>query len=151
LAASQVNPTALARKHPLQLIHSQLHDPNIVEIFSVKRSAPLQPVVMPYDGSTTSADVIRGLRGSKSLPAAGPHLVADLSELNTVGNNESSSKAGCTPAKCGRPPFSAPDDVPTAVEAFAEPMVPAFSTPEPPNLIYRARRERSASIAGSFS
>jgi hypothetical protein len=131
LAASKVKPTALARKHPLQLIHSQLHHTNIVEIFSVKRSGPLQAVVLSYDGSTTLADVIRGLRGSKSLPATGRYLVTDLSELNTAGNNESSSKAVCTPAKRCRPPFSSPDDVPTVVEAFAEPTVRAFSTPEP--------------------
>jgi hypothetical protein len=52
--------------------------------------------------------------------------MTDLSQLNTAGNNESSSKADVTPAKRCRPAFSSPDDVPTAVEALAEPTTRAF-------------------------
>jgi serine/threonine protein kinase/tetratricopeptide (TPR) repeat protein len=74
---------------------ARLHHTNVVEIFDVKRYGSLQAVVMPYDGGTTLADVIRGLQGSKSLPASGRHIVSTLNDrkLSTIKPASSTGSA----------------------------------------------------------
>ena len=65
---------------------ARLQHTNIVPIHSIHAAGPFRAVCMPYRGSTTLADVIRGLRGSKSLPASGRHIVSTVNNhrLSTV-------------------------------------------------------------------
>jgi eukaryotic-like serine/threonine-protein kinase len=57
---------------------ARLQHTNIVPVYSVHRSGPLQAICMPYFGATTLADVIRGLDRAPSLPDSGKHLVSTL-------------------------------------------------------------------------
>jgi serine/threonine protein kinase/predicted Zn-dependent protease len=54
---------------------ARLQHTHIVPIHSVHRRGPLQVVCMPYFGSTTLADVLRGLQALPSLPRSGRELV----------------------------------------------------------------------------
>jgi len=64
-------------------VHTEAHSlarllhTNIVPVYSVHRSGPLQAVCMPYCGSTTLADAIRRFRGD-TLPDSGKGLVTLL-------------------------------------------------------------------------
>src|SRR5262245_51964540 len=53
---------------------AQLQHTNIVPVYSVHRSGPLQAICMPYLGSTTLADVVKLLRGQDRLPHSGSTL-----------------------------------------------------------------------------
>lgn len=57
---------------------AQLQHTNVVPIYSVHRSGPLQAVCMPYFGSTTLASVLGNLQGQASLPQTGKGLVSTL-------------------------------------------------------------------------
>jgi serine/threonine protein kinase/tetratricopeptide (TPR) repeat protein len=54
---------------------AQLQHTNIVPIYSVHRTGPLQAVCMPYFGPTTLADVMHDVQGQASLPRSGGTLV----------------------------------------------------------------------------
>lgn len=66
---------------------AQLQHTNIVPIYSVHRSGPLQAVCMPYLGSTTLADVLNDIRQHQTLPDSGAGL---LSSRKTVATDSSS-------------------------------------------------------------
>lgn len=59
---------------------AQLQHTNVVPIYSVHRSGPLQAVCMPYLGSTTLADVISELQRHDALPESGRGLLSTLDE-----------------------------------------------------------------------
>jgi eukaryotic-like serine/threonine-protein kinase len=62
---------------------AQLQHTNIVPIYSVHRSGPLQAVCMPYLGSTTLADVLCELRRHESLPDSGLGLLTTRRRTTT--------------------------------------------------------------------
>jgi serine/threonine protein kinase/tetratricopeptide (TPR) repeat protein len=55
---------------------AQLRHTNIVPIYSVHRSGPLQAICMPYLGSGTLADILQELKRSPTLPESGAHLLS---------------------------------------------------------------------------
>jgi serine/threonine protein kinase/tetratricopeptide (TPR) repeat protein len=55
---------------------AQLRHTNIVPIYSVHRSGPLQAVCMPYLGSGTFADILQELKQSAALPDSGAGLLS---------------------------------------------------------------------------
>jgi serine/threonine protein kinase/lipoprotein NlpI len=55
---------------------AQLQHTNIVPIYSVHRSGPLQAVCMPFLGSNTFADVLRELKQHATLPDSGAGLLS---------------------------------------------------------------------------
>ncbi len=55
---------------------AQLQHTNIVPIYSVHRSGPLQAVCMPYLGSSTLADVLNDLKRQPTLPDSGAGLLS---------------------------------------------------------------------------
>src|SRR5207245_7697352 len=59
---------------------AQLQHTNIVPIYSAHRAGVFHAVCMPYFGSTTLVDVIRGLKQGHPLPASGKHLVSTLND-----------------------------------------------------------------------
>lgn len=69
---------------------AQLQHTNIVPIYSVHRSGPLQAVCMPYLGSTTLADVLNDIRQHETLPDSGAGL---LSSRKTVATESSSPRS----------------------------------------------------------
>jgi serine/threonine protein kinase/regulator of sirC expression with transglutaminase-like and TPR domain len=54
---------------------AQLRHTNIVPIYSIHRSGPLYAICMPYVGSGTFADILRGLKRSPTLPDSGAGLL----------------------------------------------------------------------------
>jgi serine/threonine protein kinase/tetratricopeptide (TPR) repeat protein len=71
---------------------AQLEHTNIVPLYDCKRRGAFRAVVMPFKGGTTLADMICGLRESKSLPASGRHIVSTLNDrmLSTVRTGSAS-------------------------------------------------------------
>ena len=63
---------------------AQLQHTNIVSIYSVHRSGPLQAVCMPYLGATTLADTISGLRSQAALPVSGEGLLSTIRSRKTA-------------------------------------------------------------------
>jgi serine/threonine protein kinase/Flp pilus assembly protein TadD len=59
---------------------ARLQHTNIVPVYSLHRSGPLQAVCMPYFGSTTLADVMQNLSRSQRIPASGKDLVSTIRE-----------------------------------------------------------------------
>jgi serine/threonine protein kinase/Tfp pilus assembly protein PilF len=58
---------------------AQLQHTNIVPVYSIHSSGPLQAVAMPYFGSTTLAHVISQLRpAEKPLPSSGRYVLSTL-------------------------------------------------------------------------
>jgi serine/threonine protein kinase/regulator of sirC expression with transglutaminase-like and TPR domain len=55
---------------------AQLRHTNIVPIYSVHRSGPLQAICMPYLGVATFADILRELKRSPTLPDSGAGLLS---------------------------------------------------------------------------
>jgi serine/threonine protein kinase/regulator of sirC expression with transglutaminase-like and TPR domain len=55
---------------------AQLRHTNIVPVYSVHRSGPLQAICMPYLGSGTFADILRELKRSPALPDSGAGLLS---------------------------------------------------------------------------
>ncbi|HLW68355.1 MAG TPA: serine/threonine-protein kinase [Gemmataceae bacterium] len=72
-------------QEPQQL--AQLQHTNIMPIFSMHRVGSLQAVCMPLLGSTTLADLIRGLKRSNSLPTSGRILLSTLFERGRTRRN----------------------------------------------------------------
>src|SRR5438270_48897 len=73
---------------------AQLWHPHLEPLIERRRHGPLQAVVMPYQGRTTLADVIRGLPAD-SLPASGRHFVSTLNDgkVATLKGNSTSASA----------------------------------------------------------
>jgi eukaryotic-like serine/threonine-protein kinase len=75
---------------------AQLQHTNIVPVYSLHRSPPLQAVCMPYFGPTTLADIVREVRGRATLPSSGKELVSSLAAIRDsslrVGYPASSEK-----------------------------------------------------------
>ncbi len=86
--ALKISADVIGETHAL----AQLRHTNIVPIYSVHRSAPLQAVCMPYLGSGTFADVLRELKQSPTLPdfgaglLSGRHHRSSASELRPGGS-----------------------------------------------------------------
>jgi serine/threonine protein kinase/Flp pilus assembly protein TadD len=59
---------------------ARLQHTNIVPVYSVHQSGPLQAVCMPYFGSTTLDDVLLHLTRYQTMPASGKGLVSTLQE-----------------------------------------------------------------------
>jgi eukaryotic-like serine/threonine-protein kinase len=95
---------------------AQLQHTNIVPIYSVHQSGPLQAVCMPYFGGTTLEDALKGLRG-RTPPRSGRHFLTTLQDRRNSTRTGSSSSAGS--AATGHEP----SDMPAAVAA--EPGDPA--------------------------
>jgi serine/threonine protein kinase/lipoprotein NlpI len=55
---------------------AQLQHTNIVPIYSIHRSGPLQAICMPYLGSGTFADILSELKRSPTLPDSGAGLLS---------------------------------------------------------------------------
>jgi serine/threonine protein kinase/tetratricopeptide (TPR) repeat protein len=70
--ALKISADVIGETHAL----AQLRHTNIVPIYSVHRSGPLQAVCMPYLGSGTFADVLRELKQSPTLPESGAGLLS---------------------------------------------------------------------------
>ena len=70
--ALKISADVIGETHAL----AQLRHTNIVPIYSVHRSGPLQAVCMPYLGSGTFADVLRELKQSPTLPDSGAGLLS---------------------------------------------------------------------------
>ena len=77
---------------------ARLQHTNIVPIFSVHRSGPLQAVCMPYLGATTLADTLSELRQRKRLPETGEAL---LSTLRSRRGPASSAASAEVPSETG--------------------------------------------------
>src|SRR5262249_41900296 len=69
---------------------AQLQHTNIVPTYSLHQAGRFQAVCMPYLGSTTLADVFRGLRQGP-LPASGRHFVSTLQDRKSTVRSPSSS------------------------------------------------------------
>lgn len=70
---------------------AQLQHTNIVPIYSVHRTGPLQALVMPYFGPTTLADVLKELRALPAvLPVSGAWLVNLLRRRSNRDNGTAS-------------------------------------------------------------
>jgi serine/threonine protein kinase/tetratricopeptide (TPR) repeat protein len=54
---------------------AQVQHTNIIPIYSIHRSGPLQAICMPYLGSVTLADVLTSVRGQRAIPQSGKALV----------------------------------------------------------------------------
>src|SRR5262249_55128148 len=77
---------------------AQLRHTNIVPIYSVHRSGPLQAVCMPSLGSGTFADVLHELRQNPELPASGEGLLSTRHRrASTSGSRPGSSPEGDRP------------------------------------------------------
>jgi serine/threonine protein kinase/tetratricopeptide (TPR) repeat protein len=62
---------------------AQLQHTNIVPIHSIHRLGRVQAICMPYLGSTTLADAVRGLDERKAPPTSGLYILSTL--VNSVG------------------------------------------------------------------
>ena len=81
---------------------AQLRHTNIVPIYSVHRSGPLQAVCMPYLGSGTFADVLHDLRRNPTLPDSGAALLSTRHRRSsTSGSRPGSSLDGDAPDRPG--------------------------------------------------
>jgi serine/threonine protein kinase/tetratricopeptide (TPR) repeat protein len=86
---------------------AQLQHTNIVPVYSVHRSGPLQAVCMPYCGRVTLADVLLGLRHLPGLPSSGRELrstVAPHAGATDPASAPAPSKAAPAPAARPAPP-----------------------------------------------
>jgi serine/threonine protein kinase/Tfp pilus assembly protein PilF len=72
---------------------AQLQHTNIVPIYSIHHAGALHAVCMPYLGSVTLADVLRGLRRQASIPTTGKGLVATVIGCKSTVNGQASSAA----------------------------------------------------------
>jgi serine/threonine protein kinase/Tfp pilus assembly protein PilF len=72
----------------------QLRHTNIVPVYSVHRSGPLQAVCMPYLGRETLADVLRELEQSPVLPDSGDALLKSHGTVERAGPGSSASGSG---------------------------------------------------------
>jgi serine/threonine protein kinase len=63
---------------------AQLQHTNIVPVYSVHQTPAFQAVCMPYFGPTTLADVLKDLKGRKSLPGSGKHFVSTLNDRKSM-------------------------------------------------------------------
>jgi serine/threonine protein kinase/tetratricopeptide (TPR) repeat protein len=59
---------------------AQLQHTNIVPVYSLHRSGPLQAVCMPYYGATTLADIVNDLRSRCQVPTSGTALASAIEE-----------------------------------------------------------------------
>ena len=62
---------------------AKLQHTNIVPVYSVHRSGPLQAVCMPYFGTTTLQNLLRQYRENAAIPATGRAFVDTFRFLNT--------------------------------------------------------------------
>src|SRR5207247_10365886 len=76
---------------------AQLQHTNIVPIYSVHQSGPLQAVCMPYFGGTTLEDVLKGLRG-RTPPRSGRHFLRPLHDVRNSTRKGDSSSGGSAAA-----------------------------------------------------
>jgi hypothetical protein len=74
---------------------AQLQHTNIVPVYSVHHASPFHAVCMPFLGTVTLADVLRGLRGQETLPATARAL------MDTVIRCKSTIRAGDGPDASG--------------------------------------------------
>jgi serine/threonine protein kinase/Flp pilus assembly protein TadD len=106
--ALKVSADTIGETHAL----AQLRHTNIVPIYSVHRSGPLQAVCMPYLGSGTFADVLHELKQNPTLPDSGAGLLSTRHRRSSAGGSRpGSSLEGDGP---DRPGGAAPGDEGTA-------------------------------------
>src|SRR5262249_42786445 len=74
---------------------AQLQHTNIVPIYSVHHASPFHAVCMPFLGTVTLADVLRGLRDQANLPATARAL------MDTVNRCKSTTRPGEDPNASG--------------------------------------------------
>src|SRR5262249_55544637 len=75
---------------------AQLQHTNVVPVYSVHRSGPLQAVCMPYLGATTLADTLAHLKREAKMPASGAGLVSTLLVRKSGGAGLGRSKSDAT-------------------------------------------------------
>jgi eukaryotic-like serine/threonine-protein kinase len=87
---------------------ARLQHTNIVPIFSVHHSGAFQAICMPYLGSTTLVDVLRGVRQAPSVPASGRHVISTINNRHsrTHENAASPARENDPPAQTAPPPAS---------------------------------------------
>ena len=89
--ALKISADVIGETHAL----AQLRHTNIVPIYSVHRSGPLQAVCMPYLGSGTFADVLQELRQRPTLPDSGAGLLSTRNRRSsTRGSRPRISREG---------------------------------------------------------
>jgi serine/threonine protein kinase/tetratricopeptide (TPR) repeat protein len=85
--ALKISADVLGETHAL----AQLRHTNIVPIYSVHRSGPLQAVCMPYLGSWTFADILQELRQNPTLPDSGAGLLSTRRRRSSASGPRPSS------------------------------------------------------------
>ena len=92
--ALKVSADVIGETHAL----AQLRHTNIVPIYSVHRSGPLQAVCMPFLGSGTFADVLRELKQSPRLPDSGAALLSSRHRQSSARGPRAEGSLGSTGA-----------------------------------------------------
>ncbi|HEV3116028.1 MAG TPA: protein kinase [Gemmataceae bacterium] len=100
--ALKVSPDILGESQTL----AQLQHTNIVPIYSVHRSSPLQAVCMPYFGATTLADLLKNWRERESLPESGKELVSTLWNRKQLTRQMRETDGSQQPASVACPPLA---------------------------------------------
>ena len=95
--ALKVTADAIGETHAL----AQLRHTNIVPIYSVHRSGPLQAICMPFLGSGTFADILGELKRSPTLPESGAGLLSSRRERPRSG--EPRPESSCEGASASGP------------------------------------------------
>ena len=105
---------------------AQLQHTNIVPVYSVHRSGPLQAVCMPYLGATTLADTLADLKRQAKMPDSGAGLLSTLLARKNRGAG-SARTLGDPPSEVSPP---VPDSSAEDVEAGPEPLVTPSMNPQ---------------------
>jgi eukaryotic-like serine/threonine-protein kinase len=96
-------------------ILARLQHTNIVPVYSVHRHGVFHVICMPFYGSTTLAEFIRGLRGKQSLPASGKAIVDALCGRNSASRRTHPN----APLAAETPLADNPEPIPSANNACA--------------------------------